>query len=107
MDLKTKLKGSVFYTIYFSIRKKWANRWDVRSKNTLKKDGSAILCELEDILNSYGISHFFDFGTLLGIVRENGIIPGDGDIDIGVIINSNDDKKKIEQLENNKTIRKE
>ena len=104
MNLKRILKQTFFYDFYSSVRTKYANRWDEKSKKELKKNGSNILCEIEDILNSCEINHFFDFGTLLGIVRENGIIPGDGDIDVGVFIDSEDDKKRIEKLVNNKNV---
>lgn len=106
MSLKSILKKTKLYEYYSCFRRYYATRWDRKSVKELKKNGSKVLVELEEILCSNGIRHFFDFGTLLGIVRDNGIISGDGDIDIGVIIDSTEDKKKIESLLNNKNIEK-
>ena len=43
-----------------------------------------ILFEVCDILKINSINYWICHGTLLGIVRENRILPWDNDIDIGV-----------------------
>lgn len=42
-----------------------------------------VLKEIKDIFNSHDIPIWAEYGTLLGIVRNKGIIPGDEDIDLG------------------------
>jgi phosphorylcholine metabolism protein LicD len=37
------------------------------------------------ILNKYNINYWVDFGTLLGIIRENDIILYDNDVDICLV----------------------
>ena len=54
---------------------------------------------LINLLNEYNIKYFADFGTLLGAVRENGIILWDDDIDLSV--NLKDFENILDFLENN------
>ena len=44
------------------------------------------VCELASDLESQGVRCWIDSGTLLGIYRDGKLIPGDNDIDIGVLI---------------------
>tara|TARA_Y100000385_G_scaffold287880_1_gene353138 strand:+ start:588 stop:1172 length:585 start_codon:yes stop_codon:yes gene_type:complete len=46
------------------------------------------------LFNKYNIDYWIDFGTLLGIIRENDIIWGDNDIDI-VILDTSENHKKM------------
>ena len=46
------------------------------------------LYRLTSILNELQIVHWLDSGTLLGLVRDDALIPHDGDIDISIIANS-------------------
>ncbi len=43
-----------------------------------------ILEELKALFDKYDLKYFADFGTLLGAIRHNGIIPWDDDIDISM-----------------------
>lgn len=36
------------------------------------------------LLEKHGLTHWLDCGTLLGVVRDGGPIPGDKDVDIGI-----------------------
>jgi len=54
------------------------------AKNTIK------------LFNKYNIDYWVDFGTLLGIIRNNDIIYGDNDIDIVILdTKSNHEKMKL------------
>src|SRR5271170_5520609 len=40
----------------------------------------------EDLLAKHGISHWLDYGGLLGAVRHQQFIPWDSDVDFGVLL---------------------
>ena len=50
-----------------------------------------------EVLNKYEIEYYLDFGTLIGAVREKGLIPWDDDIDIS-LLNEEDYKRMPEVL---------
>lgn len=104
MQIKKILRKTFLYSIYHHIRV--STSFDSRSKKNLSKKGILYLDKLEKLLVANDIEHFFDFGTLLGLVREKGIIKGDGDIDIGVIINDKSDIDKISKLVKDRNIKK-
>jgi len=55
-----------------------------------------ILKETINILNRHSIEYYLDFGTLLGAVRDNGLIPWDNDIDISLF--REEDYHKINEV---------
>ena len=57
-------------------------------------DVAARVCES---LSAEGLVFFFDFGTLLGFVRDGGFIAHDDDLDVGVIMRDDSDWEKIEK----------
>lgn len=44
-----------------------------------------VLAQLDDICMQYGLHYFAMYGTMLGAVRDNGFIPWDDDINIGIL----------------------
>ena len=55
-----------------------------RKRKLLQKNGLVILKTLDNIFNDIGEEYYVDFGTLLGIIRENGFIKSDDDIDVTI-----------------------
>lgn len=56
-----------------------------------------LLFYITDIFDKHNITYFIYYGTLLGSIRHNGIIPWDTDIDIFI---DNKSKEKLENLKN-------
>ena len=54
-----------------------------------------MLKDVIDIFDKHNIRYWLDFGTLLGIVRENRILPWDDDMDISIL---EDDRQKVHDL---------
>lgn len=64
----------------------WKNSRQTQNKRmAMQKNGFYVIERIAKIFNDEKIQYFFDFGTLLGIIRENRILPHDTDIDIGVL----------------------
>lgn len=53
-----------------------------------------MLAAVVEVLNQYQIKYYLDFGTLIGAMRDNSLIPWDDDIDISLIDES--DYAKVE-----------
>ena len=51
----------------------------------VKERADKVLEEWDDICRELKITHFLMEGTCLGMVRDNGYIEGDNDIDVGVL----------------------
>jgi phosphorylcholine metabolism protein LicD len=58
-----------------------------------RDDAIKVLKIVVEVLDNYGIDYYLDFGTLIGAIRDNGLIPWDDDIDISLM--NQDDYKKI------------
>lgn len=54
-------------------------------KRMLRKYGRDVLAHVADVLEKHNIPAFAAYGTLLGFVRDNGFLPHDDDIDLGVL----------------------
>ncbi len=66
-------------------------------KEIFKRKAPNILLLLVDILEKNEIYYWIEYGTLLGVIRENKIIEHDYDIDIGML-ESKIDKVKLEKI---------
>lgn len=56
-----------------------------KSCERLQKNGYDISTRINEILEKSNISYFFTYGTLLGLIRDNGFIKHDNDLDIGIL----------------------
>ncbi len=54
-------------------------------RRRLQRLGKEMLGRLHEVLDANGIDYYLDFGTLLGLVRENNFIKHDDDIDLTII----------------------
>lgn len=54
------------------------------SKPMSPEDGKKLLYKIKELFDNKGLFFSLAFGTLLGAIREKGIIPGDEDLDIFV-----------------------
>ena len=83
--LRNKLKNNdfLFKTVYpfvFKLSKKLNYR-----PRLIKKYGFEVLHLVNKIANQYQIPYYIDWGTLLGMVRENNFIKHDEDIDFTIL----------------------
>ena len=87
----TKYIYSVIFDLEFYIEKK-------KKQKNMKKYGIKTIEFIQNILNTTGKMFFFDMGTLLGIIREGHLLKHDIDIDVGMIVNSENEKERILSL---------
>lgn len=69
--------------------------WNIQKK-TLQKNGISTIQKIFDELEKEGATVFIDFGTLLGIIRDQKLIEYDKDIDFGIYF---DDRFSAEDLD--------
>lgn len=63
------------YVFFFYLRNK-----------KFKENGTAVLIAAKNALDSIGLHYWLDFGTLLGVFRDQKLLPNDLDIDLGVFL---------------------
>lgn len=71
---------------------------EAHRRHNLQKEGLPIIKNVQKMLTAAGYVFFFDMGTLLGIVREGRLLKHDMDIDLAVVVNSEEDKIKLKEL---------
>ena len=82
--VRTNKFFGALYDIYLNIKLKKI----IRTKNKkFSKSGIETFQDLCKLLNERNIKFWLCYGTLLGYVRENGILKHDFDFDIGTPIN--------------------
>ena len=59
------------------------------------EDAKAVLFKTQDVFSKFGIDVYLTYGTLLGAVRDQAIIPGDLDVDVFI----KDEKKMFQHLQ--------
>lgn len=66
---------------------------EARLEGSVGKKALSMLKEVTNVLEKHGVEYMLDCGTLLGIVRENRLLPWDNDVDLCV------DSSQISKLE--------
>ena len=69
-----------------------------RKHKNIDKAGFELISTIHKIFKEADIMYFLDFGTLLGMVREQGFIKHDLDIDIAVVINARVSSNLIKRI---------
>jgi len=94
--LKKLIKKTFIYDTYKRYKKFKEKKLEQKIKKYFQKNGMKDIFYLQEKLSSLALPFFFDFGTLLGLYRDGSIIPGDMDIDIGVLV---DEKNSVSDIE--------
>ena len=84
------------YRFLWSLKNWKAVRASRKKRVALQKNGIALIHFLQDVLCEE--KFFFDFGTLLGIVRENRILGHDLDVDLGIFLDGEAEIKRVREL---------
>lgn len=86
-ELKRKAKKlKNLYVIYYKLIGQKRERQEVENKKReLQENGGNVLVKVDEALKNTGITYFADFGTLLGLVRDNAFMKWDSDMDFGVL----------------------
>lgn len=84
MDIKSVIKSTPFYKyLYVPFRvKKGLNFKSERHELFVKEGMNALKCFCE-CMNKTNITYWLEFGTLLGVYRDNAFVPNELDLDIG------------------------
>lgn len=89
--VKKTLKSCGVGRVIYPLAQKCYRLYAVPVKRArLQRQGVGTLKRVDEICQRHGIKYFADFGTLLGIVRENGFIKNDDDIDVSILDNEID-----------------
>ncbi len=78
----------------------------MKRRRSLRRDGMQMIGRISAELDRQGADFFADYGTLLGIMRGNGLIAWDDDIDFGIHITEEFGWEKLEQAMNEIGFRK-
>lgn len=94
--VKKLLKSSSFGKLIYPAVQWCYKSWHVPYKRRLlQKHGYGFLEKIDRICTENSIKYFCDWGTLLGIVRDNGFIKHDDDIDLTVYQTSEDPRRVL------------
>lgn len=94
LGLRTRASTPTFRPILKKARAS-SDSWQRRQSQRIQANGYQLMAAVQQLLDREGIEVFADFGTLLGIVREGGLLAHDLDIDMGVIISDDLDMLRV------------
>lgn len=84
-SIKEKLLGNQVTACSYAFVKKWYLYFLVKRANRrLMKLGGEVFNRIYAVMSKHGYPYFANYGTLLGIIRENGFLKNDDDIDLSV-----------------------
>lgn len=83
--------------IYECIRLLYAKIVKRKKTEALHDRGNKVIAKIQNLIEKYNATIFFDMGTMLGFVREGRILSYDLDIDLGIIVSSEEEKKLFKQ----------
>lgn len=97
--MKRKIKDKIkkipgIHYIYIKLcehNERKADQEKIIKNSSLQRNGDKTIAVLETLLEPLKIDYFYDFGSLLGIVREGHFLSHDLDIDISCNVESLDD----------------
>lgn len=68
----------------FAMYDRWRALWSQQSQDTKRQNLRDLMVLIADVMESKAMTWYFTEGTALGLVREQDVIMGDTDVDIGV-----------------------
>lgn len=98
-EIKSKLKEfpPIGKAYDFLIGNRKVQRVKQERRNALQENGTDVILMTKETLDELGLEWFADYGTLLGIVRDNCFIPHDEDMDFGLYFNDHSRWNAIEE----------
>lgn len=84
MNILDLIRKTYIYKVYHKKQVEKLEKNIELRKLYFKKEGEVLLNKFTEALNSYGITFWLEFGTLLGYYREHDFISHDCDLDFGV-----------------------
>jgi len=71
-----------------------------KRQSLMFKHARGLLESLDDAMSQAGVFYWLDCGTLLGVIREEGFLPGDLDVDVGIFIEDYNEDLHSQLVEN-------
>ena len=100
MKVKELIKQSFFFSLYkrLHIGERVQLYKDRKKMEEFANKGDSVIKHVHKVLNQSGHLFFVDAGTLIGIYRDGHLLKRDMDVDMGIIVNSQDDILMIRKL---------
>ena len=85
-----------YHNKHIKIKENGIEYYSVKGLDSVKKEMLRLLCIIDDIAIKNSINYWIDGGSLIGVLRHDGFIPWDDDLDISLL--KDDYTKLIEEL---------